>query len=178
MSKVKSAVDGNAVMVAKHPAVVTAKTNAKSNDGSVILSTGIKGKILPVAASLVEEVTAKIKDPDVPMWYNEDKEREEPNPIDPTYLKEMSEANRKRGIIALDAMIMFGLELADPIPEGGTWVKKLKWLGIEFDDQDEFEREFAYKKYVACGNNDLVEISKLAGITQEAVEDAVKSFRG
>lgn len=177
MSKKKSAVDGNVVMVAEHPAVVAAKANVKDNDGSITLSTGIKGKILPVAASLVEEVTAKIKDPDIPMWYNEDKEREEPNPVDPAYLKEMSEANRKRGIIALDAMIMFGLELTDPVPEGGIWVKKLKWLGIEFDDQDEFEREFAYKKYVACGNNDLIEISKLAGITQEAVEDAVKSFR-
>lgn len=177
MSKEKLVADGNIVMVAEHPAVVMAKTNVKDSDGGITLSTGIKGKILPVAASLVEEVTAKIKDPDIPMWYNEDKEREEPNPVDPAYLKEMSEASRKRGIIALDAMIMFGLELTDPVPEGGIWVKKLKWLGIEFDDQDEFEREFAYKKYVACGNNDLIEISKLAGITQEAVEDAVKSFR-
>ncbi len=178
MSKGKSVVDGNTTMVAEHPAVVTAKANAKDTDGSIILSTGIKGKILPVAASLVEEVTAKIKDPDVPMWYNKDKEREEPNPVDPVYLRQVGEADRKRGVAALDAMIMFGLELADPVPENGTWVKKLKWLGIEFDERDGFECEFAYKKYVACGSNDLIEISKLAGINQEAVEDAVKSFRG
>lgn len=170
-------IDGDAIMVAKNPAVIVAKTNTKDGDGNVVLSTGIKGKILPVAASLIEEVTAKIKDPDVPVWYNKDKEREEPNPVDPIYLKQMEEANRRRGVVALDAMVMFGLDLVDPVPEGDIWVKKLKWLGIEFDERDDFEREFAYKKYVVCGSSDLIEISKLAGITQEAVEDAVKSFR-
>lgn len=161
--------------IGTNPAVVTAKENGANEVG--ILSTGIRAKILPVSSSLIQEVTAKIKEPPIPMWHNEDKGRDEPNPNDPAYIEARAAAEMERGKAAMDAMIMFGVELTDPLPDDKKWIKKLEFVGIEVNEDDEFELEFAYKKYIAVGNTDLIAIGKRAGITQEAINQAAKSFQ-
>lgn len=160
-----------AVQVAKH---IDKRTK---DEEFVTLSTGIRAKILPVAASLIQEVTTRIKDPKVPMFKDPDKGFEVENPTHPDYIAELGEANTERGMAATDAMIMFGLELIDEMPENNIWVKKLNFLGIIFNDDDEFEREFAYKKYIACGTEDLLKIGRRAGLNQEDIDTAVDSFR-
>jgi len=163
----------------KHPVVQVANiVNEKAaTDGVVTLSTGYRANILPVSASLIDQVTAKVKDPKVPMWMNDQKGRKEPNPADPDYLRQLDEAARERGIAAMDALVMFGVELLDPIPDDGAWIKKLVYLGIELDEEDEFEIEFFFKKYVAVSAEDVTLVTRRSGMSAEEVADAERSFR-
>jgi hypothetical protein len=169
------------------PAVEVARENSSDNgDGRIVtLSDGRKARLIPVSATLIDEVTTRIKDPEVPMIYLEEKGRSEPNPSDPIYLEKMSEANRERGIAAIDAMVMFGVELLDGVPEDGEWLKKLRFMEkrgqIElssYDLEDSMDREFVYKRFIAVGNSLLERITHISGIGQEDIEQAERSFRG
>lgn len=161
---------------AANPAVVIAKEKTKKSDGPVVLSTGVEAYLRPVSASLVEEVISQIAEPPVPVWHNPDKDRDEPNPADPAYLKAKEDMNRRRGTAAIDAVYMFGVTLAQPVPDDG-WEKKLERLGIHVAD-DQFEREFAYKKYVAVATQDLARLMALSGISQGEVNRQLESFPG
>jgi hypothetical protein len=169
------------------PAADVAQERAGS-DGYRVLSTGWRAKLKPVSASLVDEVVQKITYPEVPMWLNPDKEREEPNPADPTYQRKVEDVNHQRGIAAMDAIIMFGIDLIDPVPlptsADGTenpdydgWIEKLEYMNIHFDATKRFHREFAFKKYIATTQDDIQAIMRLSGITPEEVERAGDSFR-
>jgi len=147
-------------------------------DGIRVLSSGMRAKLKPVSASLVDEVVQKLKYPDVPMWHNPDRERDEPNPSDPNYQREVDSVNHQRGIAAMDAIIMFGVDLLDPIPDDDEWLEGLRMLGIEFDPTNAFRRKFAYKKYIAVSQDDIQSIMRLSGITPEEVERAADTFPG
>ena len=121
-------------------------------DGSTVLSTGVRARMVPVAASLISEVASRVKDPPVPMCYIDEKEREELNPDDPEYLRQLAEATTKRGTVSLETMVMFGVELIDGVPEDDAWLNRLRFLekrgdldlsGYDFDDP--MELEFVYK---------------------------------
>ncbi len=159
-------------------AVVNVAKERKSNEArEVTLDSGVRVVVHSVAASLIDRVTAQIKDPDPPTFHNEDKDRDEVNYNDPSYLKEMQDADRKRGVAAMDAIIMFGFDLVDSVPEDGMWVKKLKILGITVDADDEIEVEFAYKKYIVISPEDINLVTSRSGISQEALAEAERSFR-
>jgi len=169
----------------KRAAVDVAKS-VKKVDASkeYMLATGYRVHLKPVAASLVDEVVGRIEEPQVPMWMNEDKGREEPNPAHPDYLKAVKETDRARGIAVIDAMVMFGIELIDGLPDDG-WIEKLRYLekrGLldlsAFDLDDPTDAEFVFKRYVAMSAEDLAVLSSLSGMNEEDVALAVKSFRG
>jgi hypothetical protein len=162
-------------------AVVEVARKRKSDEQEIVtLSSGKRALITAVTASLIDQVTAKIDDPEVPMWMNEEKGREEPNYTSPTYIREMKEAERLRGLAAMDAIIMFGIELQDgvPDPKEDNWLDKLRLLGIDIDPQSPLEIEFAYKKYVAVSPEDIELVTEKSGITAEDVAAAERSFRG
>jgi hypothetical protein len=129
-----------------------------------------------VAASLIDEVRARVPEPKVPVWHNPDTDRDEENPNDPAYARALEEYGHTLGLVSIDAMILFGVELADPIPADGAWLRKLARLGIEVDASDPDEVEFAYKKYVAMGLSDIEAVSARARVTGAAVENAARSF--
>jgi len=162
-------------MDANTKAVLTVARQQQTDD-IIVLSTGYRARIVPVAPTLLQQVSAQFKEPPVPTWHNPDKGRDEPNPNDPDYLRTVQEVNEQRGLAVMDALILFGVELVDPIPEDG-WENKLRYLGIEVDTNDPLARELAFKKYVAVGNADLMEITRRAGITEEAVQEAAQMFR-
>jgi hypothetical protein len=166
-------------------AIDRAKELAAEGDGVEVLtlSTGYRGRIVPVGASLIDEIVARVKVPEVPTFFNEEKGREEENPTDPKYLKELQEAQQKRVKFSLDAMVMFGLELEDGLPENDRWLQKLKYMEkigaldlSDYDLDDPFEKEFVFKRYIAVGTVDLVAIGRKAGLSPAAVEEAAKSF--
>jgi len=167
--------------VSEVPAVVVAeKISGKSSkdDGIVVLSTGVRAKISPVSASLIDEVTARVKDPVVPMWENPDKGRKEPNPSDPLYLAALNEAERERGKAAMDALVMFGVELVDPIPDDEEWLDKLKFLGVVEDEAlSPMARAFAYKKFIAVSAVDISKITGMSGIDNQELEQAEATFQ-
>lgn len=168
--------------MSKSPAVVTAKAVSQNGAGNIIkLEDGRRAKLLPVSSTLIDAVTNQIKDPPVPMWHNDDKDRDEPNPSDPDYIAELNEASRKRGLAALDALAMFGIELLDGIPEDRTWIKKLKMLHVDLDEynlDDELDVEFLYKRFFVANNQVIQKLSEVSGISPDEVEAAEASFPG
>lgn len=174
-------------MAKQNPTVEVAKEMAAQNGRDQIrtLSTGVRVRLVPVSAALLSEVTSRIKDPQVPLWRNEDKGRDEPNPSDPEYLRELDEASTKRGMAAMDAMVMFGVDLVDGVPEDDSWLKKLRFMEkkgfldlSEYDLEDGFDCEFLYKRYIAIDNDTLTNIASLSSLTPEAIARAEDSFPG
>lgn len=165
------------------PVVKVARRRAQAgNDAEQLLSTGIRARLVPVAAALVEEAMAEVKDPPIPKWHNPDKDREEDNPSDPGYLDALAEARRQRGLAAIDTAIMFGVELLDGLPEDDSWIKKLKFLEKRgrislagYDLEDQIDLEFVYKKFIAVGGADYGLLGGISGISAAEVAQASKN---
>ena len=167
----------------KSPVLKTAKDRATEDEREYVFSTGVRVRLRSVSATLIEEVASRIPYPDVPMWFNEAKDRDEPNPGDPKYLDAIAQVDRARGIASMDAMILFGVELLDGVPEDDIWVDKLRFLEkrnmidlSEYNFKDALDREFLYKRYVAVGATDLELLSTIVGVSEEAIADATESF--
>jgi len=164
----------------KEPAVIVAeKKEVGEQTDIIVLSTGVQARLVPVSASLIDEVTAQVKNPLPPLWMNDAKGREEPNPSDPAYLQELEAAERERGVKAMDALVMFGVELVDGVPEDDVWLQKLQFLGVVEPERElsPMEREFIYKKHVALSAVDIGEVTKMSGISAEEVEVAEATFQ-
>lgn len=169
--------------------VEIAKNHIHDGTTSLVLSSGVRARIVPVAAGLLEEAQSSIKPPPVPKWFNPDKQKEEENPNDPSYLEALRELDAKRTRAALDILIMFGVVLLDEngddtcAPEEGAWIGRLKWLERRgqidlsgLDLSDDIDREFAYKKYVAVLAPDLNVVLRKSGFSEEDVQAALESF--
>ena len=168
----------------KNPAIQQHRVQQVGKDAYITLSTGYQAKINPVGASLIDEVVARVKDPVVPTFYNDDKGRDEENPLDPGYVTALQDAQHKRAMAAMDTLIIFGLDLVDGLPEDEAWLKKLQYMEkrghfnlSEYNLTDDFEREFVFKKYIACGTVDLIMLGEHAGLNRKDVEEASKSFK-
>jgi hypothetical protein len=171
-------------MTGKATVDVAKEKNGKMK-GEVTLPNGVRIRVNGVAASLIDAVTSRIREPEIPMAYIQDKEREEPNPSDPKYQKELEEIGRKRGIAAIDAMVMFGIDLLDGIPKDRSWLSKLKFMQkhgqldlSEYDLEDEVDLEFLYKRFVLADNYIITMLSEASGLTPEDEAKAVESFQG
>jgi len=167
------------------PVIEVAKQLGGDSDGNiVVLPTGDRAKLIPVSASLIDEVTNRLTEPTVPTWYNKERERDEPNPSDPEYLRKVEEVARLRGLAAMDAMVMFGVELLDGVPADDGWLKKLRFLSSRgqidltpFDLDDPMTLEYVYKRFIATNTVIIKRISALSGLTTEDVDRAENSFR-
>lgn len=169
---------------ARHPAIRAAKA-ATVDHAVVALSSGYHARVKPVSAKLLDEIASGVQEPEVPRQYIDSKQREEPNPLDPTYLRQVREANRERGMRITEGLIMFGIELVDPIPPTEEWLPKLQYLerrgaiNLEsYDFDDALDREFVFKTYIAVSTPDLVYVSMASGLTEAEVDQAVAGFPG
>ena len=162
------------------------KDAAKGGQDRELTVSGVRIRVHPVSASLIQEVVSAIKDPKPPLVPNPDKDnRLEPNDNDPEYLTALDDARSERAGVTSDVMVMFGIELLDGIPEDEEWMKKLKFLERrgalhldEYDMEDKFELEFLYKKFVLASNEVVMAVSRASGVTEEDVEKAEASFPG
>lgn len=167
----------------KSPAVTIAKGEEKA--GAVTtLANGFRARLVPVPAVLLDQIGTLIPDPEPPMQYIEDKDRHEPNPYEPNYLKELKKAYERRSRATLDAFVMFGIELVDKIPPDEEWVPKLRFMEKRgaldlsaYDLSDTLEREFVFKNFIAVSSSDLTRVAMLSGVSQEEVRRAAESFR-
>jgi hypothetical protein len=160
-----------------NPVVEAAKEQAveKESDDIVVLSTGVRARLRWVSPRMIMGVVSKIKYPRPPVFSKGDREIE--NPDHPDYKRDCAEVDQARGMAAFDAMAMFGIELADPIPEDRAWIAKLRLLGIEFDEDDPIAIEFNYKRHIALGAEDYALIGSRSGISQEAIRQAEETFQ-
>lgn len=172
-------------MTKRRAAVEVAASKRVGPDEIVTLSTGVRVRVKPVTATLIDEVQSKIVDPDPPEIFLEEKGRSEPNYSDPRYLRAIERAQVNRVIAAVDALVLFGVELVDGLPEDKDWVKKLKFmekLGTldlsSLDLSQDIDQEFAYKRYVAVSATDIATISMASGLSEGDVAAAEAIFRG
>lgn len=164
-------------------AVSVAKKKHGAGDDLITLSSGVEARIHPVTSALIEEAISLVEIPQPPKWYNADKDREEENPHDPTYLMKLEDAKRKQGVATIDTIIMLGVELIDGLPEDDKWIKQLKALDkmgridlSVYDLDDEFDREFVYKRYIAVSNDDILKVTNRSGLNEEGVDKASGKF--
>lgn len=167
-----------AVEVAK---VVRGRENG---DGIETLKNGVRVKFVPVSATLIDEVTNRVQEPKIPMFFDEEKNRSFPNESDPDYIAAVKDAERLRGVAAMDAMILFGLDLIDGVPEPNGWLPKLKqmerrgYLDLSgFDLSDPLDMEFLYKRYILADANLMLRVSEVSGISGTDVANAERSFQ-
>jgi hypothetical protein len=169
---------GKGISRAESPVVAVAHER-QDGTGIVTMSSGVRVRLHPVSSALVTKVMMEIKEPVVPNWWNAEKERDEPNPSDPAYLRAVQAAENERGINALDAMLLFGVELVDLMPEDTTWLKRLAVIKINVDQEDPIAMELAYKRYVVVlTQKDIRLVTEAAGISEESVAKAEAAFPG
>lgn len=163
---------------------VVKKAKSKKKGGVHTLISGIKVKFHPVAANVMVDAQGRIPDPLMRTYKDTTTGKDEPNPGHPEYLKELADVKTLRAKAAMDVMVLFGLELLDPVPEENKWLDMLKFAKIISDEDyttvttegGEFLRELFYKKYVVVDAFALGEISKLTGVTEEMLASSRKSF--
>lgn len=167
-----------------NPVIASAQDFIPAGETIKTLSTGTRVRFVPVAAALLEDVSGRVPDPEVPMVYIESKDRNEANPSDPSYQRALKEAASKRSKVVLDAMILFGFELVDEIPAVEEWLPKLKFMEkrgavdlSEYDLDNELDLRFVYMKFIAVGSDDIMEVGRVSGISEKDIKRAEKSFR-
>lgn len=153
------------------------------NDGISVNTDGVRYRLKPVAPALMDAVQSKVPMPKVPVWHNPDMDRDEPNPNHPDYLMALEDANRQRGIAVYDALVMFGVELLDGLPQDEGWLKKLKNLakhGVldlgQYDLEDELDKEFVYKRFILTTGDMVDKIGNLSAMTASDVKKAGAIF--
>lgn len=173
--------------MAKSVAVIAAEETVK-HDAERVLTTGVRVRVNRVSQMLLDAAVHKVKEPEVPLWYDEDRDREVLNPNHPHYLAAMEEYEREQRLAAIDAAILWGVDLVDGLPKDKLWIKKLKYFAeklghidlSEYDLEDEFELEFLYKRFIALSAEDLSNLMPeiMGGVTEEDVAKAVETFQG
>jgi hypothetical protein len=153
-------------------------TESKKDKNVKILGSGTKVRLHPVSAALIQELQEKVPEPEVPTFTHPETGKISENLGHPEYKAKVAAADAERISVALDAMIMFGVELLDGLPEDDNWVKKLNLLDIEVDANDDIEKEFAYKKYILIDSDTLMEISRISGVTEDQIQTAMENFPG
>ena len=171
----------------QNPALDVAKEVLQGNQDTtedILLPSGVQIKILPVSATLLDEMSSRVVDPEPPMVYIEAKDREEPNPSDPEYIKQLEENERKRNVAAFDIMAMFGIELVGGLPSDDSWIKKLKMMErmghidlSSYNLDDELDIEFMYKRYIVLSAKLLSKIGSASGLSAEEVARAEDTFQ-
>lgn len=163
------------------PAVAAARSGSEK-----VLRSGARIRVGRVPQILVSDAVSRVDPPEIPMWWNEDKQRNEPNPNSPSYLREVELYEKDQSQAAIDACILWGVELLDPVPDPATWLPKIKFmakrghLSIDgYDLDDPLELEFLYKRYVAVDADEIGELMKemVEGVTPEDLAKARDSFR-
>ena len=161
-----------------------AKVATTSGDGTVRTSGGYAVKFHPVAANVLREARARIPDPLMHTFTHPDSGKEMENPAHPEYIQELAAVEEKRIQASMNAMLLFGLELVDPVPEDNEWLMKLKHIGLVSDKEyaeaigaeGKFLRELLYKNYIVSDAGVLNELAKVSGVTQEMIAQARASF--
>ena len=132
----------------------TVRENYGDIAGIRTLQNGTKVKLNTVPLKILQEAIGRIADPNPPIIMNEEKGREEANPNDPEYLQALKDNEQARFEVAVDIMMIEGMELLEGIPPVDDWLPSLKFMakrGIivlpEIDWDNEIEVEFFYKKF-------------------------------
>jgi len=165
-----------------NPVVAVKKEHDQAQDAIITLSSGVQVKLHPVASYVVREAQLRIPEPQIPLVPHpdapDDPTKYMENPMCPDYAQAMKDYEVKLEQVGLDAVVLFGIELLSDISEDDGWLHNLKLIKlVDRDPEDEYEREFWYKKYVIANADIILRLSAMAALKQEDVDNAIESFQ-
>lgn len=167
------------------PAAVDMAHEISENGNIVVERWGVRAELIPVPIGVLDEAESRIDMPPVPIVTNEAEGTEFENPSDPHYLDAIEKAKRQRGIAAIEAMSLFGVNLLDGLPQTDDWLKKLKFyekrghMDLSWVDwNDDTEVEFVFVRYAFLTMDDVTQLGLMSRLTQEELQRAADSFRG
>jgi hypothetical protein len=165
-------------------AIETARELAEEEQDEILEVSGYRFKTKAIPVAVISDVTDKIPDPEIPLWHNEEYNRDEQNPNDPAYLNAKSDVDQRRGQAMIDATVMFGIELLDGVPPTDQWLPKLKFLEkrgqvdlSSYDLEDPLELEFVFKRYIIANMGLISYIQNMSSVTPEDIGRAGRPFR-
>jgi len=176
--------------MANKPAAVQVAKEHKDRDEAtgtarVVERYGVRARLVPVPEGILEEAELRVPDPAVPIVRIEEEGREMENPDDPAYKRAMEDVARQRGVAAIEAMCLFGVELLDGLPEDDTWRKKLLFyekrgrIDLSWADWDDpMEVEFVFIRYAFLTMDHVTYLGQISRMTGEELARAEASFRG
>lgn len=154
---------------------------------------GVQLRLRAVSPFLVLEAQKRIVKPTEPMWYNEAKSREEPNPLDPNYVKSIDDYNTRMAEVVNDVFLANGvtlltsgqdLPLGIPNIDDSEWVEGIEYtLNIKVPDSGTAGRRVLWLKYCVVTHvedlGDLIAAISVASglVSEDQVQQAVESFR-
>jgi len=163
----------------------------------ITLSTGVVLRLRPVAPTVMDRARQSVPMPQPPMIRNEAKEKDEPNPNHPEYLKALRLYDEQLVLAAWRAAAILGTSVESlpegfPGPDDDRWIEELEAglpEGEELDVQRDMDtprhknaRYFDWLSLYAFGTEeDAFTVSALAtstvSLTEEEVAAYVESFR-
>jgi len=153
----------------------------------LVLSNGIILGIKNIPPLLINSVGNSIPEPDMPVTYIEEKDREEPNPNHPAYIRAMEKRDQELNLATINIILYAGTTLKH-IPPGvfgpddDDWIMLAEMAGIKFDPGNKVQRYLAWlRSYALATLKDLEQAQTLplmlAGVTEPEVEKLSDSFR-
>lgn len=168
-------------------AVRKSRSRRKKTDNIVTLSTGVKLKCNKVPEWMVADIYDEFNKnrPPIPVYLNERKGREEPNPNDPDYLDALEDWELEVAMALNNALIISGTEI-ESIPEDMHGPDDEKWLAkmraMDRPVHNEYLAYLQWIKYYAGpdaredSGSILEVVGRLSGIRESDVETAVQRF--
>lgn len=166
-------------------AVETATAILTSDPTKFKTAKGVILEIRKVQRLVIVEAGKRIKMPEVPQVWLEDKQRFEPNPLDPVFIEAFQDARYRQGMVTVNVSLALGttvyfLPTGMPNFDDEEWSKELEDFELEIPKFGRM-RYIAWLKYCALDDEEITELTKRimqgAGITfQEDVAAATASF--
>lgn len=152
----------------------------------VVLPSGVKVRLVAVPNMVVMAMTKLVKEPQIPVYRNDAKDRDEPNPLDPLYLRAIEDYKSALGDLTVQAYLANGVRvLTIPADKheltSDQWAEGLRFIGIDVPESG-LGRTVAWLKYHILEDADLMDILSgiaIAGgaVTEAQVQQAAESFR-
>lgn len=157
------------------------------DDGLIHLSTGVILEPRKVSPFIFQDVANNFQNPPVPKFFNDNKGREEENPMHPGYLAAVSKVEQDRAMAMIDATIALGTKVVSipqgfALPDEEDWLDDLEIVGITINRDNRRLRYRTWIKYIAAPSVSDVELimSKVLsaiGVPEEEVAKATASFQ-
>ncbi len=162
------------------------KAKKAARNKITVTPSGYRVKLVSVAANVIREAQARIPDAITRTYTNATDGKEYENPAHPEYIAEVKIVEEERTKAAMSVMVLFGMELLEPIPDDNEWLEKCRFAKLvtkeEYEeaisDDGKYMREMLFKTYVVSDFSVINQIASMSGVTQEMIAKARETFQG
>jgi len=162
-----------------------AADEAATSPDLVTLSSGVILRHKKVSILRLQNIISHFKMPEVPAYWDKEREMHIKNPSHPIYLAEVERINEERMLAAVDALIATGTELVEcpddiePL-ESDDWIDECEtFFKITVLRDNKKARYLAWVKYVAVLTKEDLEllahfVRRTLGVSEESVAQAMR----